>query len=83
MIAFAVLEGVVDLLYREPSGDYVIVDYKTDMALSQVSQEAYRQQLSLYAGQLERITGGRVRELVLVCCQPTVRQVMAYEHVGG
>lgn len=79
----AVLEGVVDLLYREPGGDYVIVDYKTDMALSQVSQEAYRQQLSLYAGQLERITGGRVRELVLVCCQPTVRQVMAYEHVGG
>ncbi|MGX5357473.1 UvrD-helicase domain-containing protein [Kocuria sp. KH4] len=78
----AVLEGVVDLLYREPGGDYFVVDYKTDMALSQVSQEAYRQQLSLYAGQLERITGGRVRELVLVCCQPTVRQVMAYEHVG-
>lgn len=78
----AVLEGVVDLLYQEPGGDYVVVDYKTDMALSQVSQEAYRQQLSLYAGQLERITGGRVRELVLVCCQPTVRQVMAYEHVG-
>ena len=79
----AVLEGVVDLLYREPGGDYVVVDYKTDMALSQVSQEAYRQQLSLYAGQLERITCGRVRELVLVCCQPTVRQVMAYEHVGA
>lgn len=78
----AVLEGVVDLLYREPGGDYVIVDYKTDMALSQVSQEAYRQQLSIYAGQLERIIGGRVRELVLVCCQPTVKQVMAYEHVG-
>ncbi|MFI7581144.1 hypothetical protein [Kocuria kalidii] len=56
------------------------MDCKTDMALSQVSQEADRQQLSLYAGQLERITGGRVRELVLVCCQPTVRQVMAYEH---
>lgn len=77
----AVLEGVVDLLYREPDGDYVIVDYKTDMALSEVSQEAYRQQLSLYAGQLEGITGGRVRELVLVCCQPTVKQVMAYEYV--
>ena len=78
----AVLEGVVDLLYREPGGDYVIVDYKTDMALSQVSQEAYRQQLSLYAGQLERITGGRVRELVLVCCQPTMFQVMRHEHVN-
>ncbi|ALU39045.1 hypothetical protein AS188_03985 [Kocuria flava] len=76
----AVLEGVVDLLYREPGGDYVVVDYKTDMALSELSQEAYRQQLSLYAGQLERITGGRVRELVLVCCQPTVPQVMVYEH---
>ncbi|MFI7494131.1 3'-5' exonuclease [Kocuria sp. M4R2S49] len=79
----AVLEGVVDLLYREPGGDYVIVAYKTDMALAQVSQEVYRQQLSLYAGQLEGITGGRVRELVLVCCQPTVRQALAYEHVGG
>ncbi|MFI7484079.1 UvrD-helicase domain-containing protein [Kocuria sp. M1R5S2] len=78
----AVLEGVVDLLYREAGGDYVVVDYKTDMALSELSQEAYRHQLSLYAGQLEGITGGRVRELVLVCCQPTVRQVMTYEHVG-
>jgi ATP-dependent helicase/nuclease subunit A len=79
----AVLEGVVDLLYREPGGDYVIVDYKTDMHLSEVAQDAYRQQLSLYAGQLEDITGGRVTRLVLVCCQPTVRQALEYDHVGG
>ncbi|MGQ1838215.1 UvrD-helicase domain-containing protein [Kocuria turfanensis] len=78
----AVLEGVVDLLYREPEGDYVVVDYKTDMALSEVAQDAYWAQLSRYAGQLESLTGGRVRELVLVCCQPTVRQVMTREHAA-
>ena len=66
---------------RGSEEDYVIVDHKTDMALTQVSLEAYRQQLSLYAGQLEQITGGRMRGLVPVHRQPTMRQAMAYEHV--
>jgi ATP-dependent helicase/nuclease subunit A len=65
---------------RGSEGDYAIVEYKTDMALSQVSLEAYRQQLSLYAGPLEQITGGRVRELVPVHRQPTMRQAMAHEY---
>lgn len=56
----AMIEGVVDLLYREPEGDYVVVDHTTDKALSRVSLEACQQQLSLCAGQLEGTIGGRV-----------------------
>jgi ATP-dependent exoDNAse (exonuclease V) beta subunit len=49
-----VVEGVVDLAFRE-GATWWIVDYKTDV--SGHLEARYRQQLTLYAEALERLTG--------------------------
>ena len=63
-----VLEGFVDLLYREDNGRLVVVDYKTD----DVPAEAwparaafYAPQVRAYARVLERATGGNHIETLL------------------
>lgn len=63
----AVLEGVVDLAFREKGG-WVIADYKTDVGTDPdfpVRLEAYRRQVDLYAEAWSRITGEPVKERVL------------------
>ena len=70
-----VIEGIIDLLYREDDGSLVIIDFKTDVQMSEATQSAYWQQLSLYAELLAETTGERVSELVLVLCRPSFADV--------
>ena len=62
-----VVEGVVDLAFREPDG-WVIADYKTDVGTDPDFAErskAYRRQVDLYAEAWSRLTGEPVKERVL------------------
>ncbi|HEY0672915.1 MAG TPA: UvrD-helicase domain-containing protein [Longimicrobiales bacterium] len=67
--ATAIVEGVIDLVFREKDG-WVIVDYKTDAiadpSLWQQRTELYRRQVNLYADFWEQLTGETVSERVLV-----------------
>lgn len=63
-----VLEGVVDLVFRDGDG-WVVADYKTDTGEDPDFRKrlpAYRAQVDLYAESWEQITGEPVRERVLV-----------------
>ncbi|HUI27514.1 MAG TPA: UvrD-helicase domain-containing protein, partial [Candidatus Kryptonia bacterium] len=68
VVAGEILEGVVDLVFRE-RGRLVIVDYKTDdVGTGRSLAErvaAYRPQAVLYAAALQAITGEPVQEVVL------------------
>jgi ATP-dependent helicase/nuclease subunit A len=67
-----VLEGIVDLLYRDDDG-LVIVDYKTDaVPLSALSARVdfYRPQLAAYAAALEAAAGEPVARCVLLFLAP-------------
>jgi ATP-dependent exoDNAse (exonuclease V) beta subunit len=69
-----VLEGYVDLLYREDDGSLVILDYKTDAvpAAALESRVAfYTPQMSAYAEALTRALGEPVDSAVLLFLQPT------------
>jgi ATP-dependent helicase/nuclease subunit A len=62
-----VLEGVVDLAFRERGG-WVIADYKTDVGTDAdfaARAEGYRRQVELYARAWTRLTGEPVKERVL------------------
>ncbi|HEX8509972.1 MAG TPA: UvrD-helicase domain-containing protein [Propionibacteriaceae bacterium] len=55
-----VLEGIVDLIYREDDGSYVVVDYKTDAipaAAVQVRVAYYRPQIRAYLDMVKLATG--------------------------
>ncbi|MHB1193575.1 MAG: UvrD-helicase domain-containing protein [Longimicrobiales bacterium] len=63
----SVLEGVMDLAFREKGG-WVIADYKTDVGTDPdfpARVEAYRRQVDLYAEAWARLTGEPVKERVL------------------
>jgi ATP-dependent helicase/nuclease subunit A len=65
--SLTVLEGVVDLAFREADG-WVIADYKTDVGTDPDFAErskAYRRQVELYADAWSRLTGEPVKERVL------------------
>lgn len=65
--AVTVLEGVIDLAFREPDG-WVIADYKTDVGTDPdfaSREDAYRRQVDLYAEAWARLTGDIVKERVL------------------
>lgn len=59
----AVLEGYIDLLFKDESG-FVVVDYKTDSWSKEVELdlkvERYRVQLQAYAGAVREAVGGEV-----------------------
>jgi ATP-dependent helicase/nuclease subunit A len=62
-----VLEGVLDLAFREKGG-WVIADYKTDVGTDADfprRAEGYRRQVELYARAWSRLTGEKVKERVL------------------
>jgi ATP-dependent helicase/nuclease subunit A len=66
-----VLEGFIDLVYREASGDLVIIDYKTDTVTEphQIEERVryYAPQVLAYVRALEAATGERARaELVFL-----------------
>jgi ATP-dependent exoDNAse (exonuclease V) beta subunit len=63
----AVLEGVIDLVFREEDG-WVIADYKTDVGTDPDFEDRvvrYRRQVELYADAWSRLTGETVKERVL------------------
>jgi ATP-dependent helicase/nuclease subunit A len=62
-----VLEGVIDLAFREPDG-WVVADYKTDVGTDPdfpTREAAYRRQVELYAEAWARLSGEPVKERVL------------------
>ena len=62
-----ILEGVIDLAFRESDG-WVIADYKTDVGTDPrfaSREEAYRRQVDIYAHAWQRLTGEPVKERVL------------------
>jgi ATP-dependent helicase/nuclease subunit A len=63
-----VVEGVVDLAFREPDG-WVVVDYKTDEVRDPAEMErrlaVYRSQVEVYAECWEALTGEPVKERIL------------------
>jgi ATP-dependent helicase/nuclease subunit A len=62
-----VLEGVIDLAFREADG-WVIADYKTDVGTDPDFPrrlETYRRQVDLYAEAWTRLTGDPVTQRVL------------------
>ena len=61
------VEGYVDLLYREDDGRLVIVDYKTDAAPTEETVRAYATQLSLYARAVHDATGSPADCVLLFC----------------
>jgi ATP-dependent exoDNAse (exonuclease V) beta subunit len=64
------VEGRVDLVLEEPDGGLVVVDYKTDHVegegAARARAEVYRSQMALYGLALERATGRRVKETILL-----------------
>ncbi|MDH3270987.1 MAG: UvrD-helicase domain-containing protein [Gemmatimonadota bacterium] len=65
--ARTVLEGVIDLVFKESDG-WVIADYKTDVGTDPdfpAREQAYRRQVELYADAWRRLTGDPVKERVL------------------
>jgi ATP-dependent helicase/nuclease subunit A len=63
----SVLEGVIDLAFRERGG-WVVADYKTDVGTDpdfKAREAAYRRQVDLYANAWAQLTGEPVKERVL------------------
>ncbi len=63
-----VLEGIVDLMYRDEHGRVVIVDYKTDAvpaAALPARVEFYRPQVRAYRRAVEAATGAATRAVLL------------------
>ena len=80
-----VLEGIVDLLYRDDDG-LVIVDYKTDaVPLSALSTRVdfYRPQLAAYAAALEAATGEQIARCVLLFLSPTGAEAWEVPELGA
>ncbi len=62
-----VVEGVIDLAFKEPDG-WVVADYKTDVGTDPdyaTRATAYRKQVELYAEAWSMLTGEKVKERVL------------------
>lgn len=59
-----IVEGVVDLAYREAHGSWIVVDYKTDFEI-RGREEEYKKQLWLYALAITRATGVKSRPVLL------------------
>lgn len=72
-----VLEGVADLVYRNPEGNIVIVDFKTDHALTEEKLSGYWAQLSAYANMIHQATGEKVTQLTLIQCSQTPARVLS------
>ncbi len=70
-----VLEGFIDLLYEAPSGELVVVDYKTDGVRGDSDADEavgrYRLQAAAYALAVSRSLGRPVERCVFVFANPT------------
>ncbi len=69
MIGDAIVNGAVDLLFRD-GDEWVVVDYKTDRdSYEAVLRERYAPQGAAYAVAVEAAIGGVVREVVFVAAR--------------
>ena len=50
------VEGIVDLAFEE-SGEWTVVDYKTDREIAASGEDRYRRQVALYASAIAQATG--------------------------
>ena len=70
-----VLEGFIDLLYEGPSGELVVVDYKTDGVRSEAEADEavgrYRLQAAAYALAVQRSLGRTVERCAFLFAGPT------------
>lgn len=64
-----IVEGVIDLMYREDDGSLVIADFTTDKVLSDETLAGYWRQLAQYADMIQRITDQAESEVVLIFCR--------------
>lgn len=71
-----ILEGIIDLMYREDNGTLVIADFKTDISVTPERLSSYWRQLSTYARMMERVTGQTVSELALIFCRTGDAEVL-------
>jgi hypothetical protein len=84
VVGDTLLEGIVDLLYRDDDG-LVIVDYKTDaVPLSALSTRVdfYRPQMAAYAAALEAAAGEPVARCVLLFLSPTGAEAWEVPEIG-
>jgi ATP-dependent exoDNAse (exonuclease V) beta subunit len=58
------VEGVPDLLFREPGSEWTLVDFKTDLRLD-IAEAAHRAQVALYKLALEEATSVRTNAWLL------------------
>ena len=58
------VEGAVDVAFREDGGAWTVVDFKTDVELAGRLEE-YRRQVALYAQAIARATGRPARGVLL------------------
>lgn len=65
-----VAEGFADLVYKSPTGGYVLVDYKTDKEVLGEQLLHYSQQLGAYAIILEALTGQKPERILLLHAKP-------------
>ena len=60
------LQGIIDVLFEEKNGDYILLDYKTDRKISADAARArYQFQIDLYRDAIETILGKPVKESYL------------------
>ncbi|WP_313990289.1 helicase-exonuclease AddAB subunit AddA [uncultured Selenomonas sp.] len=60
------LQGIIDVLFEEENGDYILLDYKTDRKISAATARArYQFQIDLYCDAVETILGKEVKERYL------------------
>ncbi len=60
------LQGMIDVLFEEENGDYILLDYKTDRKISAAAaRERYQFQIDLYCDAVKTILGKSVKESYL------------------
>ena len=60
------LQGIIDVLFEEENGNYILLDYKTDRKISAAAARArYQFQINLYCDAVETILGKPVKERYL------------------
>ncbi len=63
------VQGVIDLFFRNPDGSYTVLDFKTDRVSGKDAEETlierHRQQLIYYSRAVEEMTGEKVSSIII------------------
>jgi ATP-dependent helicase/nuclease subunit A len=67
------VQGIIDLLVKDDSGEYVLIDYKYTGAREQDVRERYSEQIDLYTLAIEKIVGKKpVRRAIYIIGRDSV-----------